>query len=129
MFVVKAFGVRGGTYNTDPYCVWREGKGFARWPHEFDPTHWMPLPAAPGRPANAKPVPPETLSGAKERDRQDDLQHALKLLRSLLLARGELPPAETIRQTVGDAINLLRCLVSCEPQGSDRHEQVCGGDL
>lgn len=47
-FVVCGFGVRDGTYTTDPYCVWRTFDGdFARWPHPFRPTHWMPLPAPP----------------------------------------------------------------------------------
>ena len=32
-------------YTSDPYCVWREAGGkFARWPHPFEPTHWLPLP-------------------------------------------------------------------------------------
>jgi hypothetical protein len=32
-------------YTTDPYYVWRESNGkFARWPHEFPPTHWHPMP-------------------------------------------------------------------------------------
>jgi hypothetical protein len=54
MFVVRGFRVSTGlsaghTYTTDPYCVWRDdGDGsFARWPHQFAPTHWMPLPPAP----------------------------------------------------------------------------------
>ena len=53
MFVVRAFNVANGftgglPYTSDPWCVWRclDG-GFARWPHNFAPTHWMPLPAAP----------------------------------------------------------------------------------
>lgn len=46
MFVVRAFS--GNGYSSDPWCVWRESDGgFARWPHDFPPTHWMPLPAAP----------------------------------------------------------------------------------
>lgn len=47
MFVVIGFGVRGGTYNTDPYAVWKEGEKFVRWPHDFEPTHWTPLPPNP----------------------------------------------------------------------------------
>lgn len=50
MFVVRAFNVQQGstTYNSDPWCVWREKSGsFARWPHKFPPTHWQPLPAPP----------------------------------------------------------------------------------
>lgn len=44
MFVVKGFGVRDGTYNTDPYCVWIDSGGeFVRWPHPFQPTHYMLL--------------------------------------------------------------------------------------
>lgn len=34
----------GRPYTTDPYYVWREGDGFARWPHSFPPTHWHPFP-------------------------------------------------------------------------------------
>lgn len=50
MFVVKAFNTvtKGGTrYTSDAYCVWSERGKFVRWPHEFQPTHWMPLPPAP----------------------------------------------------------------------------------
>ena len=42
---------------------------------------------------------------------------AVGLLRSLLLAKGEVPPAETVRQTVGDVINLLRCCMSYDVTG------------
>lgn len=50
MFVVKAIDVYIGEevdwkYTSDPYCVWREPSGrFARWPHPFQPTHFMELP-------------------------------------------------------------------------------------
>lgn len=53
MFVVQAFRVRncftgGQEYTSDPWCVWREQTGgFARWPHNFPPTHWAPLPVDP----------------------------------------------------------------------------------
>ena len=53
MFVVQALDVCNSftgnrPYTTDPYCVWPDDEGdFARWPHPFPPTHWMPLPAAP----------------------------------------------------------------------------------
>ena len=49
IFVVKAFDVllSGRKYTSDPYCVWRDKDEFVRWPHKFDPTHWMPLPDAP----------------------------------------------------------------------------------
>lgn len=54
MFVVCAFNVcntltRGSRpYTSDPWCVWRTADGeFARWPHPFQPTHWMPLPPPP----------------------------------------------------------------------------------
>jgi|694.fasta_scaffold80050_6 hypothetical protein len=40
--VVSSGGV---PYTTDPYYVWRDNHGcFARWPHEFPPTHWHPMP-------------------------------------------------------------------------------------
>jgi len=52
MFVVRAFEVRtfsGVIYTSDPVCVWRNIDGsFARWKQEFQPTHWLPLPPAPG---------------------------------------------------------------------------------
>ena len=48
MFAVIAKDVvvssNGVPYTTDPYYVWREGDGFARWPHSFSPTHWHPMP-------------------------------------------------------------------------------------
>ena len=53
MFVVQALDVCNSftgnrPYTTDPYCVWPDDIcDFARWPHPFPPTHWMPLPAAP----------------------------------------------------------------------------------
>jgi hypothetical protein len=53
MFVVCGFSVSYEAtgerhYTTDPWCVWRTmDGGFARWPHPFAPTHWMPLPPAP----------------------------------------------------------------------------------
>lgn len=53
MFVVKAFDVANGftggnKYTTDPWCVWRNDDGsFARWPHNFPPTHWLELPEQP----------------------------------------------------------------------------------
>lgn len=53
MFVVRAFNVTypgygARSYTSDPYCVWPEGTGvWARWPHPFPPTHWMPLPDGP----------------------------------------------------------------------------------
>lgn len=52
MFVVRAFDVEtfsGVIYTSDPVCVWRNIDGsFARWKQEFQPTHWLPLPPAPG---------------------------------------------------------------------------------
>jgi hypothetical protein len=51
LFVVQGFNVKGRTttYTTDPYCVWPDERaGWIRWPHEFSPTHWMPLPPPPG---------------------------------------------------------------------------------
>ena len=48
MFVVIGINVLAGRYKTDPYCVWRDAEeGFARWPHHFPPTHWLPLPPVP----------------------------------------------------------------------------------
>ena len=51
MFVVIGISVDVGNafpYTTDPWCVWRTLEGrFERWPHKFQPTHWMPLPKAP----------------------------------------------------------------------------------
>lgn len=53
-FVVQGFNVQPTAtsmagYTTDPYCVWRGDSGeFVRWPHQFPPTHWMPLPTPPG---------------------------------------------------------------------------------
>lgn len=50
MYVVRAYnvsfhGVFG--YDSDPYCVWHRDSKFVRWPHHFEPTHWMPLPEPP----------------------------------------------------------------------------------
>ena len=45
MFLV--IGVfRDRNYITDQYAVWRtEGSDeFTRWPHQYPPTHWHPLP-------------------------------------------------------------------------------------
>lgn len=57
MFVVAAFGARAGTYNSDAYAVWRYADGvFARWPHLFPPTHWMPL-AVPPHQAQGETTP------------------------------------------------------------------------
>lgn len=52
MFVVIGFNVCNGftggkPYTTDPWCVWVDDDGFAGWPHNFGPTHWMPLPKPP----------------------------------------------------------------------------------
>lgn len=48
MFVVKSFGYvfpnTGVIYTSDPYCVWKEGDSFVRWPHYFSPTHFCMLP-------------------------------------------------------------------------------------
>jgi hypothetical protein len=56
MFVVRAFNVpvtiSGPPYTSDPYCVWIDDTSgdFARWPHKFPPTHWIPLPPPPTTP-------------------------------------------------------------------------------
>lgn len=57
MYVVRGFDIKPNKkylisrYTTDPYCVWPDGKGnWARWPHPFPPTHWMPLPPPPVSP-------------------------------------------------------------------------------
>ena len=49
MFTVIAINVKptetSPPYTSDPYCVWREKDGsFARWPHNYPPTHWAPVP-------------------------------------------------------------------------------------
>lgn len=49
MFVVKAIDVvtaSGMKYTSDPYCVWfsTHDSSYARWPHPFDPTHFVELP-------------------------------------------------------------------------------------
>lgn len=51
MFLVMGIEVAVGDschlYTTDPYAVWRDNEGgFVRWPHEFAPTHWCPIPDA-----------------------------------------------------------------------------------
>jgi hypothetical protein len=52
-------------YTSDPYCVWAENDGtFARWPHPFPPTHWLPLPR------NCQRFP--TLENAKPGDKLAD---------------------------------------------------------
>lgn len=71
MFVVQAFNVETGLhtpsggrrYTTDPWCVWKCRGEFVRWPHDFPPTHWTPLPEAPnvelrGGPAVSSPERP-----------------------------------------------------------------------
>jgi hypothetical protein len=51
MFVAIAANVKirkDYSYTSDPYCVWKNSDGtFSRWPHEFSPTHWMPIPKSP----------------------------------------------------------------------------------
>lgn len=47
MFVAIAIDAKlptGQKYTSDPWVVWTDGTGFARWPHDFQPTHFMPLP-------------------------------------------------------------------------------------
>jgi len=49
-----------GNYTTDHWVGWRDGGGvWARWPHKFPPSHWMPLPAAP------TPTPPKFINEAE----------------------------------------------------------------
>lgn len=51
MFVAIAIDVQPFTdsckkYTSDAYCVWRAANGeMIRWPHQFDPTHFIYLPA------------------------------------------------------------------------------------
>lgn len=55
MFVVRGFNIEGVAsfpYKTDAYAVWLEPDRdhqykFVRWPHNFRPTHWAPLPPEP----------------------------------------------------------------------------------
>lgn len=51
MFVVKGFNVEGCSimpYTTDVYGVWLDQEGsFVRWPHKFQPTHFILLPNQP----------------------------------------------------------------------------------
>ena len=51
--VTSGNGFTGGrAYTTDPFCVWREPDGgFARWPHNWGPTHFCDLPDAPTTPS------------------------------------------------------------------------------
>ena len=47
MFVVIGIDIPVGSvksYTSDPYCVWVDGNTFARWPHDFAPTHFCELP-------------------------------------------------------------------------------------
>lgn len=49
MFVVKGIDIpmdNGRKYQTDPYCVWfnPSDQTYVRWPHHFDPTHFIELP-------------------------------------------------------------------------------------
>jgi len=46
MFVAIGIGPRGD-YSTDPYCGWVLDGEIMRWPHEFQPTHWMNIPRLP----------------------------------------------------------------------------------
>lgn len=37
--------IAGREYITDPWCGWLTDDGtFARWPHKFEPTHFIELP-------------------------------------------------------------------------------------
>jgi hypothetical protein len=52
MFIIRGFDVRVSDhitkYTTDAYAIWQPFRGkFERWPHRFEPTHWMPLPPSP----------------------------------------------------------------------------------
>lgn len=50
--MVKGFDVDMGgfKYTTDPWAVWADEGSFVRWPHNFKPTHWMPLPQSAEKP-------------------------------------------------------------------------------
>lgn len=59
MFIVRAFDVQVTDkifgYTSDAYGVWQPTRGrFERWPHPFEPTHWMPLPPPPTSSADSR---------------------------------------------------------------------------
>lgn len=31
------------TYNTDPWCGWYRNGEYVRWPHKFNPTHYVEI--------------------------------------------------------------------------------------
>lgn len=47
VFIAVDASIGSTKYTTDPYCGWRIGDKFYRWPHSFTATHWMPLPPPP----------------------------------------------------------------------------------
>lgn len=47
ILMVSVFAGPRRNYITDQYAGWRIGDNWARWPHDEQPTHWMPLPEAP----------------------------------------------------------------------------------
>lgn len=49
LIVAKAINITlpsGQKYTSDPWVVWRQDGSYARWPHDFQPTHFIPLPPA-----------------------------------------------------------------------------------
>lgn len=49
LIVAKAINITlpsGQKYTSDPWVVWRQDGSYARWPHDFRPTHFIPLPPA-----------------------------------------------------------------------------------
>lgn len=75
MIVVR--GTLRSGYITDPWCVWRDGEKWVRWPHREPPTEWTPLPTPPGSEhAQAKAIMDEMT----DEDRLSLMQEWLSLM-------------------------------------------------